>query len=632
MERPAAAVGTDAVEGTVQRVVYASEASGWTVLRLAVVGRGTVTAVGRLPAIQPGERLRLTGSWEEDRKYGRQFRAESYLSLKPSTMEGIERYLGSGMVPGIGKVMAGRLVAQFGLDTLEVIERQPDRLAEVEGIGPVRARSIRQAWQEQHGMREVMVFLQSHGVSTAHAVKIFKRYGTEAPELVRSDPYRLASDVFGIGFQTADRIAGRLGLPPDAPQRAAAGVLHVLDRATERGHVLLPRSELVREAAELLDLPAAAVETALAALVERGAVVREVPSEAGAGGAESFFRPDLHAAEVGIARRLAGLLAGREPLPAPPAEAIEGFERSRGLRLAAAPRRAVLRAAAERVLVITGGPGTGKTTLVRAVVYLLTRARRRVALAAPTGRAANRLAEATGAEAKTLHRLLEFDPRTMSFQRHRQRPLEADLVIVDEASMLDCRLAWQLVDALPEDGQLLLVGDVDQLPSVGPGRVLGDLIDSGVVPVVRLTRIFRQAASSLIVRNAHRILRGELPALAQSDPDADFHFIARREPEQILDTLERLLTERIPRRFGLDPRRDIQVLTPMRRGLLGTENLNRELQRLLNPAGRRLEPGGGRLLAGDRVMQLRNNYDLEVFNGEVGWVEGTDAGGDKLRV
>ncbi|HEY0510802.1 MAG TPA: ATP-dependent RecD-like DNA helicase [Thermoanaerobaculia bacterium] len=618
-----------ALEGLIERIVFANEENAWSVVRLQVPGqRDLVTAVGNLLGVQPGENLRLQGTWINDPKFGRQFRVTSYAAVAPATLTGIEKYLGSGLIRGIGKVMAARLVATFGMETLEVIESRPERLTEVEGIGPKRSREILRAWAEQREVKEVMVFLQSHGVSTHYAIKIYKAYGAQATELVRSNPYRLATDIHGIGFQTADKIAAALGIPKDAPQRIEAGTLYLLGAGADRGHLYLPRQTLIEEAEKLLGAPPPRVEAAVAALAETEQVVLE-PLAEGAEGTEetgtAVFLRALHAAEAGVAARIRTLLIQPMlPMEIDVDRALDWFEKAEQLALARQQRQAIRAGLTRKALVITGGPGTGKTTLVRGIVKILEKKRQRVLLAAPTGRAAKRLAEATGAEASTLHRLLEFNPQTRQFDRNREHPLSCDLLIVDEASMLDTVLAHHVLRAVPDHGRLILVGDVDQLPSVGPGRVLADLIRSEAVEVVRLTEIFRQAERSLIVVNAHRVNQGMMPILESVDSDGDFFFFERGGPEEIAETIGQLVARRIPGKFGFNPVEQIQVLTPMNRGPLGTDSLNAALRDLLNPEGATVTRGGHSLRVGDKVMQVRNNYDLEVFNGDIGRVRSID--------
>ncbi|HVR99245.1 MAG TPA: ATP-dependent RecD-like DNA helicase [Thermoanaerobaculia bacterium] len=618
-ESPDRHAQTSTLEGVLERVVFANEENAWSVVRLAIPGRqDLVTAVGNLLGVQPGENLRLTGTWGNDPKHGRQFRVTSYTTITPATVVGIEKYLGSGLIRGIGKVMAKRLVGAFGLGTLDVIENDPDRLTEVEGIGPKRSSEIRRSWVEQRDIKDVMVFLQSHGVSTQYAIRIYKAYGPHAAELVRQNPYRLASEVYGFGFLTADKIASALGLPADAPQRLEAGALYVLSRAADRGHLYLPWETLVQEAAELLKAEAPPIEEALGRLAQSEQVVVEPladPEE------KAVYLKHLHAAEAGVAERIRGLLLQPQlPLEIDLDRALDWFEQSERLALAREQRQAIRAGLTRKVLVITGGPGTGKTTLVRGLVKILVKKGQRVLLGAPTGRAAKRLSEATGAEAMTLHRLLEWNPHTRGFERNRDRPLFGDLLIVDEVSMLDMSLAAHLLRAVPDHGRLVLVGDVDQLPSVGPGKVLADLIRSEAVEVVRLTEIFRQAERSLIVVNAHRVNHGMMPVLESVDSDGDFFFIERRAPEEVVETISELVARRIPARFGFDPVEQIQVLTPMNRGPLGTDNLNAVLRELLNPEGAMVIRGGQSLRVGDKVMQVRNNYELEVFNGDIGRV------------
>jgi exodeoxyribonuclease V alpha subunit len=614
------------LEGVLERVVFSNEENAWSVVRVTVMGqRDPVTAVGNLLGVQPGENLRLTGAWINDPKYGKQFKVSSYATVAPATVTGIEKYLGSGLIRGIGKVMASRLVEAFGLETLDVIENRPERLTEVEGIGPKRSREILRAWTEQREIKEVMVFLQSHGVSTHYAIKIYKAYGPRANQLVRENPYRLATDIYGIGFKTADKIASALGIPPDAPQRIEAGTLYLLGQGADRGHVYLPRKTLMEDGEKLLGVPAARVDQAISALAEIEQVVIEKLVDVDDPADTAVFSKHLHGAESGVAARVKALLI-QPPLPLEidVDRALDWFEKQEQLELAREQRQAIRSGLTRKVLVITGGPGTGKTTLVRGIVKILEKKRQRVLLAAPTGRAAKRLAEATGSEATTLHRLLEFNPQTRQFDRNREHPLTCDLLIVDEASMLDTVLAHHVLKAVPDHGRLILVGDVDQLPSVGPGRVLADVIRSEAVEVVRLSEIFRQAQRSLIVVNAHRVNQGMMPILESVDSDGDFFFLERKEPEAIVDTIAELVAKRIPGRFGFNPVDQIQVLTPMNRGPLGTDNLNTVLRELLNPEGAAITRGGQTLKVGDKVMQVRNNYDLEVFNGDLGRVHAVD--------
>lgn len=611
----------ETVEGTVERIVFQNQETGFSVIRVETKDRGVITAVGVLVGINEGERLRLTGTAEHDRRFGPQLKVQSHVMLRPETLVGLKKYLGSGLVDGIGPSLAERLVDHFGLEALTVIEAQPERLTEVEGIGPVRAERLRAAWAAQQGVRDVMIFLESAGISPAFAARIHKRFGAQAIEVVKRDPYQLALEVHGIGFKLADKVAANLGVDRASPRRAAAGVLHALGEASAEGHVFLPRAELVEKSLELLGVPVEIVEEAIDHLVERRHLIADEHALA------PLYLPRLHRAEAESGHVLKSLIRAPKPPPLPHLEAqLSAFEREGGLSLAPEQRAAIQAALKERLSVITGGPGTGKTTLVRGILHLARAARLKVLLGAPTGRAAKRLFEATGHEASTLHRMLEFNPGEQAFTRGPEQPLEADLVIIDEVSMLDVVLLESLLAAIPLRGQLVLVGDVDQLPSVGPGNVLADLIDSGRVPVARLTRIFRQGEASLITVNAHRINDGELPELKAPGDGAlsDFYFIERDDPEELLKAVTMVIAERIPKRFGLHPVRDVQLLTPMHKGPVGAQRLNQELQKLLNPVGPTLERGEQLLRVGDKVMQTRNDYELGVYNGDVGVISSVD--------
>ncbi len=606
------------LEGTLERVRYASEQDDWSVVVLALAGAGgEVTAVGNLAGVQPGESLQLKGRWTQHPKFGRQFKVESFTAVPPATAAGIERLLGSGLIQGIGKELASRLVSRFGAKTLQVIEKEPTKLREVEGVGPQRAERLVNAWAQQRSIREIVFLLQSCNVSTGLATRIFKQYGTGAHEIVRRNPWRLAAEMPGVGFRTADAIAKSMGVSPDSPQRIEAGVLFTLEERSEDGDVMSPRERVLQDSAKTLSIDPAAVTEAIESLVRRGAVVEE-PSDESLLGLPRLVRAEKDAAQALAALISAGPAAESRVVPE---KEISGFEAKAGIALSPVQKEAVLKAARDRLLVITGGPGTGKTTLVTAIIRIMEARGLRVLLCAPTGRAAKRMSEATGREARTIHRLLEYSPQQGRFLRGRENPLACDVLIVDEVSMIDIALFSRLLEAVRSSASLILVGDADQLPSVGPGNVLADLIQSTVVPVARLTDIFRQARASAIVVNAHRINEGLMPSAPAEDAGTDFFFIERSEPEAILETVRELLSVRIPRRFGLDPRRDVQVLTPMRKGLLGTGSMNKELQALLNPEGQSIARGAAEFRAGDRVMQTSNNYELGVFNGDIGTVE-----------
>ncbi|WP_211109370.1 SF1B family DNA helicase RecD2 [Azospirillum tabaci] len=610
------------LSGLVERVTFHSPETGFCVLRLKVRGqRDLVTLVGHAATIGAGEFVQASGAWVNDRNHGLQFKADFLRATPPTTVEGIEKYLGSGLIRGIGPVYAKKMVKAFGEAVFDVIEQEPDRLRQVTGIGPKRAQRIIAGWADQKVIREIMIFLHSHGVGTSRAVRIFKTYGPEAIQLITENPYRLARDIRGIGFKTADAVAARLGIEKTAMIRARAGIGYALAEATDQGHCGVPVAELIPLAVKLLEIDASILETAADLERQDGAVVAD-----SLGGEPCLFLAALHRAERAIAERLRRLAGGPVPWPEIDAEkAIPWVEAKAGITLAEGQREALRHAATSKLLVITGGPGVGKTTLVNSILTMLKAKGVSIALAAPTGRAAKRLSESTGLEARTIHRLLETDPQAGGFKRDETNPLDCDLLVVDETSMVDVPLMNALLRAVPGRAALLLVGDVDQLPSVGPGQVLGDVIASGAVPVVRLTEIFRQAATSRIIVNAHRINAGQMPETPKAGEDSDFYFVEAATPEAGVAKLIEMVRDRIPRRFGADPVRDVQILCPMNRGGLGARSLNIELQKVLNPPGEsRVERFGWTFGPGDKVMQVENNYDKEVYNGDLGIVSAVD--------
>ncbi|MFB3904354.1 MAG: ATP-dependent RecD-like DNA helicase [Acidobacteriota bacterium] len=612
------------VTGLVERITFFNEENGFCVIKVKSKTRaGLITVVGSAASINPGEWIEADGRWVQDRDHGLQFKADSIRTSPPSTADGIKRYLGSGLIKGIGPVLAERLVAEFGSRVFSIIEEAPRALERVEGIGPTKRERIKEAWEEARHIHEIMVFLHSHGVSTSRAVRIHKTYGDRAIEILMEDPYALARDIHGIGFKSADQIAQRLGIPADSVKRASAGLSHVLLQATDEGHCGLPEQMLKEEAVKLLQVPESVVVEALTEQTRDNRILVEQID-----GERIAFLPHLQAAEREIASRLARLVsagASRYP-PVDFQKAVDWCREKTGTELAPSQLGALKVVLNSRAAVITGGPGVGKTTLVQTILMILTAKKLRCLLCAPTGRAAKRLSEATGHEAKTIHRLLEAQP-SGRFGRTERNPLECDLLIVDEVSMVDVPLMAMLLRACPPGCAIVLVGDVDQLPSVGPGMVLRDVIESGIVPVVRLTEVFRQAAGSDIIRSAHAIRQGIFKIPDKADRTADFLFLDRQEPEAILATLSELVQKRIPSHLGLDPVRDVQLLCPMNRGLLGVRELNARLQALLNPR----RPGevtvdrfGFRFGKRDKVIQLENNYDKDVFNGDIGFVERID--------
>ena len=634
----------DALTGSVERVTYYNPENGYSVLRLrpesprspGVSRDGLVTVTGNLPELTPGEHLRLQGRWSHHPQHGLQFQAEICEQSLPATVAGIRRYLGSGLVKGIGPRLAERIVARFGKDTLEVIERHPEQLQQVPDIGPKRTRLIARAWEEQKQVKEIMIFLHSYGVSTNLAVKIFKQYGEQSLPIVRSDPYRLARDIYGVGFKTADRIAQALGLPPDHPSRIEAGLVYTLNEMSDDGHVYAPQTELSERATHLLEVDPALIPAALERLAQDGRIrADQLPLEKSQVSADSppakavgesqgtyhlpaIYLTPCYYSETGVAQRLHNLA---DALPTNLSSLPPAFT-PLDPQLSAEQRLAIQNALSHPLSVLTGGPGTGKTTCIRALIAALESAHKRFALASPTGRAAKRLSEATGRPASTIHRLLGFAPGE-GFKHNAANPLPIDLLVVDEVSMLDLNLANHLLSALQPGVHLLLVGDADQLPSVGAGDVLRDVIASGIAPVTRLTTIFRQAAGSQIITNAHRINQGHMPLFppAGDEPAGDFYLFPAETPEQAAEWVQQVVCQRIPARFGLRPPGQVQVLAPMYRGPAGVIALNARLQAALNPPSPRMPEKslfGQTFRPGDKVMQTQNNYDKEVFNGDIG--------------
>jgi exodeoxyribonuclease V alpha subunit len=622
MARTSTASATEVLAGLVDRVTFHNPDNGFCVLRVKARGqRDQITVLGRAAMISAGEFVQASGTWVNDRTHGVQFRASFLNVTAPTTVEGIEKYLGSGMIRGIGPVYAKKLVLAFGVAVFDVIEQEPPRLREVTGIGPKRAERIIAGWAEQKVIREIMLFLHSNGVGTSRAVRIYKTYGVDAVQLISENPYRLARDIRGIGFRTADQIAAKLGIEKTALIRVRAGISYALAEAMDEGHCGLPAEELLALTQKLLEVPAELVETALGLELHGGAVIADDLD-----GRRCVFLAGLYRAEREIAEKLKTLALWKPPWPSIDADkAIPWVEQTTKLTLANSQRRAIRVALSSKVLVITGGPGVGKTTLVNSILKIFGAKNVTIGLCAPTGRAAKRLSESTGLEAKTIHRLLETDPRTGAFRRTEEAPLDYALLVVDETSMVDVPLMRALLRALPNTTALLLVGDVDQLPSVGPGQVLADVIDSSAVPVVRLTEVFRQAAESQIIVNAHRMNQGLMPDLAPLE-SGDFYFVDAVDADETVRKLLTIVQERIPKRFGFDPVRDVQVLCPMNRGGLGARSLNIELQKALNPPGEvRIERFGWTFCPGDKVMQVENDYDREVYNGDLGVVSRIDA-------
>lgn len=626
------------LKGQIERITYTNDENGYTVAKVKISGRkDLVTVVGTLLVPIPGEVIEVKGNWMNHPRYGEQFKVEHYKSLVPASVYGIEKYLGSGLIKGIGPIMAKRIVEKFDKKTLEVIEEEIEKLAQVDGIGKKRIEMIKKAWQDQKEIRDVMIFLQTHGVGSGYATKIFKQYGNRSIKIVKENPYRLATDIFGIGFLTADRIAEKLGFPKDSELRAEAGILYVLSQLADEGHVYYPYEPLVKKCQEVLGVDREVIVNALDAIsVDKMIVIEDLKEgvEDSRENNKAVYLARFHLSETNIVTRMKTLINTPKSIREIDSDkAIEWVQKQLTITLAAKQVEAMRCAAENKVMIITGGPGTGKTTIINAILKIFSTLRVTIMLAAPTGRAAKRMSEATGHEAKTIHRMLEYSIRKGGFQRNEQRPLDCDLLIVDEASMIDTILMHHLLKAIPPRATFILVGDVNQLPSVGAGNVLKDIIASGQMQVVELNEIFRQAKESLIIVNAHKINSGLLPSFKSSGQKLDdFYFIEQEDPEEVLRIILELTKERIPRRFGFDPVDDIQVLTPMHKGVVGAGNLNVELQKALNPGENGVSRGGWNFRVNDKVMQVKNNYDKEVFNGDIGRITTIDPEGQEMTI
>ncbi len=599
------------IRGQIERITFISEEDGFTIAKVKVPGKKElVTVVGHLLSPNPGEIIHMKGRWVRHPRYGDQFKIISYRTAMPAGAYGIEKYLGSGLVKGIGPVMAKRIVKRFGKDTLDIIEKDIDRLKEVDGIGEKRVSMIRKAWDDQKEIRDIMIFLQEHEISPTYAPKIYKRYKDKSIDVIKENPYRLAMDIFGIGFITADRIADKLGFPKDSELRIMSGIIYVLQQVADEGHVYYPQDELTERCKKVLEVPDEAIEDALNRLEFEGKVVRED---------DAVYLSQFYTCETGVAKRLVRLMKAPKSIRKIDTEkAIEWVQNKLRIRLSERQKDAIRAVSENKLLIITGGPGTGKTMVINAIIRIFSKIGADILLAAPTGRASKRMSETSGYRSQTIHRLLEYSPQKGNFKRDERDPLKCDILILDEVSMIDIVLMHHLAKAIPLNATLILVGDVNQLPSVGPGSVLKDIIMSEVFPVVELNEIFRQARESLIVVNAHRINTGQFPILRSQKKEPDFYFIEEEDPEKGLAIILDLVKRRIPKKFGFDPINHIQVISPMNKGIIGAESLNERLQQSLNPSNEGILRGIKRFNIMDKVMQIKNNYEKGVFNGDIG--------------
>ncbi|NJD03962.1 MAG: ATP-dependent RecD-like DNA helicase [Ruminiclostridium sp.] len=604
------------LSGIVERITYNNEENGFSVIKIKSRGfPDLVAAVGNLAAVNVGAVVKLKGEWKYDSKFGKQFSVVDYQETVPATVAGIEKYLGSGLIKGIGPVNARRIVNCFREDTIRIIEEEPDKLVNVEGIGPKRVTMIKKAWQEQKEIKNVMLFLQSNGVSTAYAVKIFKTYGNDSINTVKTNPYKLADDIWGIGFKTADKIARQLGFDKNSYERCRSGIIFVLNELSNDGHCYAEREQLITEAQKILELDTDILNPTIEKMIEEKSIIPDAVN--------AIFLPPFYYSEIGTARRIRDILSGQCMFRSVFSEGIiEKLERECGIKYDDVQADAIKTAARSKFMVLTGGPGTGKTTTTLAVIKVFEKLGARVLLAAPTGRAAKRMSETTGMEAKTIHRLLEFKPPE-GYKKNEDSLLECDVLIIDETSMVDIILMYNLLKAVSDNTIVILVGDVDQLPSVGAGNVLKDIIDSGIVSVIKLTRIFRQAQGSAIITNAHKINKGEFPNL-NGGRNSDFFFIQEEDPVKVVETIKDLCAKRLSKHYNASPINDIQILCPMQRGETGAHNLNTVLQETLNPTDISLKYGGTQYRLNDKVMQIKNNYDKNVFNGDIGSIASID--------